>query len=296
MLQTSHQVPVHLKRATRDEVIILLDEYDNDNSATIDFREFLHMISPRRQKYYEQNELRKKNRQQTSEIKSMVFSQARYNAAMSRWNKHLDRLWKHGRQMGFNDEEISNLKIEFDKYDEDGSGDIDLKELSAIVRGPAMGRSELSRDELKIMMNEFDYNKSGTITFAGFLEMMSPRRERARNKYMNDLQELKERASITSGLSGGHSIVFKSPRPPTLGSGRRSGGTGGGGGGRRRRSRGGNTPRTPRNGSSGTFGRSGMVGGNPELNDWIDESRGASPKGKPPSKHGNGGSILPGLF
>ena len=32
----------------------------------------------------------------------MTFGQARYNAAMARWNQHLARLQKHGRAMGFN--------------------------------------------------------------------------------------------------------------------------------------------------------------------------------------------------
>ena len=44
MLNTSATVPAHLKRATRDEVIQLLDEYDADGSATIDFREYLHLV------------------------------------------------------------------------------------------------------------------------------------------------------------------------------------------------------------------------------------------------------------
>ena len=59
-------------------------------------------VSPRRQKFHEQNQLRNHTRQQQSEIKRMTFGQARYNAAMARWNQHLARLQKHGRAMGFN--------------------------------------------------------------------------------------------------------------------------------------------------------------------------------------------------
>ena len=62
----------------------------------------LPQVSPRRQKFHEQNQLRNHTRQQQSEIKRMTFGQARYNAAMARWNQHLARLQKHGRAMGFN--------------------------------------------------------------------------------------------------------------------------------------------------------------------------------------------------
>ena len=149
--------------------------------------------------------------------------------------------------------------------------DIDLHELTAIVKGPAMNKPHLTHDDLKTMMNEFDYKNNGTINFAGFLEMMSPRRERAKQKYRNDLQELKNRANATNGLSSGNSIAFRSPRPPTLGSGRRKSFT------NRRRRQG----RTSGGAGSGSFGR---PSSNNEIDAWIHESRGASPKGKPPSQ------------
>jgi len=296
MLSTSSVVPEHLRRASREEVAKLLDEYDSDKSATIDFREFLHLVSPRRKNHFHQEKARENVRLQKSEIKNLTFNNARYRAAMTSWNKHLHRLWKHGRNMGFEDHEITALKEEFDKYDEDGSGDIDLKELSAIVRGPALGRYELTREDLKIMMSEFDYNKSGTITFAGFLEMMSPRRERARQKYMHDLMEIKERAKRTCGLSSGHSIIFKGgaartpriPRPPP--SGRGSSKIGG------RRSRAANqggrmTPRISKS-RGGGFGMSGISNsGDPEMTQWIEHSKGASPRGRPPSTLGQTSSM-----
>ena len=122
MLQKSHTVPSHLRNKTRLECIDVIDAYDQDKSGTIDFREFLHLISPRNAKYTEQQKMRQANAKQISEIKNMVFSQARYNAAMIKWNKHISRLWKHGQRMGFNNDEIEALKIEFDKYDSDGSG------------------------------------------------------------------------------------------------------------------------------------------------------------------------------
>jgi hypothetical protein len=237
-------------------------------------------VSPRNAKYQEQNNIRKMNRHTVSQMKNMVFTQARYNAAMIKWNKHMERIWKHGKRMGFNEDEITALKIEFDKYDEDCSGDIDLNELHSIVNGPAMNRPHLTRDDLKLMMNEFDYNNSGTITFAGFLEMMSPRRERVRNKYRNDLQELKARANVTNGLSTGSSIVFKSPRSPLFGNRRRRNNAYN----NRGRRRNDNGKSTPRSRDIGTFGRTNdtSMGVTNDVNSWIEESRGASPKGRPP--------------
>ena len=100
MLSTSSVVPEHLRCASREEVAKLLDEYDSDKSATIDFREFLHLVSPRRKNHFHQEKAREKVRLQKSEIKKVTFQNARYRAAMTSWNKHLHRLWKHGRNMG----------------------------------------------------------------------------------------------------------------------------------------------------------------------------------------------------
>ena len=202
MLRMNKSVPQHLKRASRGEVAKLLDEYDNDKSATIDFREFLHMISPRRERFHLQESRRAAARRAKSHNKAISFDNARYRAAMSRWNNHLHRLWRHGRSMGFSDEEIGELKEEFDKYDVDGSGDIDLQELEQIVRHK-LGRHDMSRNELKEKMHEFDYKRSGTITFAGFLEMFSKRRQRAKDRFMLQLAETQKRARVTSGLDGG---------------------------------------------------------------------------------------------
>ena len=75
--------------------------------------------------------------------------------------------------------EVEKLYTQFNKFDTDGSGDIDLDELTYIVRNH-MKRKDLSRDDLKDMMKEFDHQRNGSIQFIGFLEMMSPRRRRIR--------------------------------------------------------------------------------------------------------------------
>ena len=276
-------VPAHLKRASRDEVAKLLDEYDNDHSATIDFREFLHMISPRREKFHLQEARRAAARRAKADNKAAGFDNARYRAAMSRWNTHLNRLWRHGRNMGFSDREIDELKVEFDRYDADGSGDIDLRELTQIVRNK-MNRHDLSQEELKVMMHEFDYKRSGTITFAGFLEMFSKRRQRAKDRFMAQLTETRERARVTAGLDGGASIIYKSGLTPVAPRSPRLAGMMG------RVGRGGRTPRAARLQFGGGGKSHGPDGHDPLLDSWIEESRGASPRGKPPKK-----VTLPGL-
>ena len=177
--------------------------------------------------------------------------------------------------MGFSDREIEELKVEFDRYDVDGSGDIDLKELSQIVRAK-LGRHDLTQKQLKQMMNEFDYKRSGTITFAGFLEMFSKRRQNAKAKFLTQLKEVQSRARVTSGLNGGDSILFQSKLQPVA-------------------------PASPRPIQNNRVGRkfrssprvrTGSLGGSsrdPLLESWIDESKSGSPKGKPPSQ------VLPGI-
>ena len=49
-----------------------------------------------------------------------------------------------------------------------------------------MKRKDLSRDELQVMMKEFDHQHNGSIQFLGLLEMMSPRRRRIRQRYLNE--------------------------------------------------------------------------------------------------------------
>ena len=101
---------------------------------------------------------------------------------------------------------------------------------------------------------------------------------------MAQLTETRERARVTAGLDGGASIIYKSgltpvaPRSPRL-----AGMTGRGG-------RGSRTPRAARLQFGGGGKSHGPDGHDPLLDSWIEESRGASPRGKPPKK-----VTLPGL-
>merc|ERR1712159_283948 len=102
---------------------------------------------------------------------------ARTRAAWNMYDKHMRRILTTGRRLGYTQVEVEKLYTQFNNFDTDGSGDIDLDELTYIVRNH-MKRKDLSRDDLKDMMKEFDHQRNGSIQFIGFLEMMSPRRRR----------------------------------------------------------------------------------------------------------------------
>lgn len=206
----SDDVPERLRRASRPEVQALLNEWDHDGSGTISFREILDMMSPRRQAHWEQQQARTGQYMARKHHRDMVFASARNRAAWGRYNAHLRRLHAHGRRMGFNEAEVEQLRARFEELDADHSGMLDLGEVTKLVRGE-MGRVDLTRDDIKIMMESVDYLRCGQINFAGFLEMMSPRRQRARTRYLDNLQRIRDKALVTSGLQGG-SVIF--PRRP----------------------------------------------------------------------------------
>ncbi|CAH1240748.1 CALM1 [Branchiostoma lanceolatum] len=70
----------------------------------------------------------------------------------------------------FKEEQISEFKMAFDMFDEDGGGDISTKELGTIMKRLGMS---ISREELQQMIDEVDEDASGTIDFEEFLEMMA---------------------------------------------------------------------------------------------------------------------------
>ncbi len=55
-------------------------------------------------------------------------------------------------------------------FDKDGKGEISAKELITVLR--ALGNNP-TEEELEIMIEEVDEDKSGTIDFSEFLEMMA---------------------------------------------------------------------------------------------------------------------------
>ncbi len=64
------------------------------------------------------------------------------------------------------DQQIDEIRSKFDKFDKDGSGEIDAKELSALIK--QVTGQEFDTDELDNAMSEMDPDKSGNVSWAEF--------------------------------------------------------------------------------------------------------------------------------
>ena len=62
--------------------------------------------------------------------------------------------------------EIEELSAEFKKFDKDGTGMIDQEELLTIID---KSKVEISREEIKEMIAEIDYQGNGKINYSEFL-------------------------------------------------------------------------------------------------------------------------------
>ncbi len=70
------------------------------------------------------------------------------------------------------DEQISESKQVFDLFDKDKSGSISISELERLFK--ALGANP-TKDEMKVIMQEADKNKSGFIDFEEFLGLLATR-------------------------------------------------------------------------------------------------------------------------
>mmetsp|Transcript_7022 Transcript_7022/g.11316 ORF Transcript_7022/g.11316 Transcript_7022/m.11316 type:complete len:176 (+) Transcript_7022:67-594(+) len=68
------------------------------------------------------------------------------------------------------DEQKQELKLDFDAFDEDGSGAIDQRELRVMLK--AMGFDHFTKEEVMDMLMEVDEDGSGEIEFPEFAKMM----------------------------------------------------------------------------------------------------------------------------
>jgi len=75
---------------------------------------------------------------------------------------------------GFNEKEMEEIQNCFDKFDEDGSGDMDVIELTDLLH--YMGHMS-KMDEVQMLVSKVDYNNSGTLHFREFLRLMRLHRE-----------------------------------------------------------------------------------------------------------------------
>ena len=73
---------------------------------------------------------------------------------------------------GLTEDEIEEIKEAFDLFDTDGSGSIDPKELRAAMQSLGF---EAKNQTIYQMITDLDKNKSGSIDFEEFLDMMTAR-------------------------------------------------------------------------------------------------------------------------
>ena len=64
------------------------------------------------------------------------------------------------------DEEVKDLRRQFEEIDKDGSGLIMASDLSEIIKKCNM---EMTREEIEKMTNEVDYHGNGKISYSEFL-------------------------------------------------------------------------------------------------------------------------------
>ena len=65
-----------------------------------------------------------------------------------------------------NEEEVSELRAQFQAIDQDGTGLIKASELSAVIKQKQM---KMSDTEIKSLIDEMDYHNNGKINYSEFL-------------------------------------------------------------------------------------------------------------------------------
>ncbi|XP_011427026.1 calmodulin-A-like [Crassostrea angulata] len=73
-------------------------------------------------------------------------------------------------QIKLSDEQVAEFREAFNLFDKDGDGSITTMELGTVMRSLGQNPTE---GELQDMINEVDYDESGTIDFDEFLQMMA---------------------------------------------------------------------------------------------------------------------------
>ena len=70
----------------------------------------------------------------------------------------------------FTAEECTELLKAFKSYDKDGNGTMDAKEFSAVLKN--LGHTEVTPDQVQVMLKKVDKNDDGVIEWVEFLDMM----------------------------------------------------------------------------------------------------------------------------
>jgi|TARA_B110000196_G_C20460132_1_gene348918 Ca2+-binding EF-hand superfamily protein len=76
-----------------------------------------------------------------------------------------------GVQLGLQDDEINELKADFDEMDTDKSGSVDVSEAKASLTKERNGKAP-TEEEVQAMMAQFDQNGDGKVTFAEYAAVL----------------------------------------------------------------------------------------------------------------------------
>jgi Ca2+-binding EF-hand superfamily protein len=76
-----------------------------------------------------------------------------------------------GVQLGLQDDEINELKADFDEMDTDKSGSVDVSEAKASLTKERNGKAP-TEQEVQAMMAQFDQNGDGKVTFAEYAAVL----------------------------------------------------------------------------------------------------------------------------
>ena len=74
-------------------------------------------------------------------------------------------------QLGLQDDEINELKADFDEMDTDKSGSVDVSEAKASLTKARNGKVR-TEEEVQAMMAQFDQNGDGKVTFAEYAAVL----------------------------------------------------------------------------------------------------------------------------
>jgi len=101
---------------------------------------------------------------------------------------------------GFSDSEIEGYRLTFGKFDADGSGDINNKELIHLVESlfPEMSADPKMRPRLMNIMQEVDADGNGSLDFSDFLRLMRTCRDMQDRERLEKEQRAVETCSFTA--------------------------------------------------------------------------------------------------
>jgi len=94
---------------------------------------------------------------------------------------------------GFSTASVETMKTVFDRFDDDGSGEVNALELSELFRH--LGYSA-DMDQIHVFVTQVDANDSGELDFREFLRLMRLHRETEMCKYQEAFDALKDSATL----------------------------------------------------------------------------------------------------